>query len=389
MAHPLRAAAGITGIGETPVGELPGSSALSLMEDAALAALDDAGLAVADLDGLVTSRSMVAPLHRAAVILAERLGMTPELFATLEAGGATSLQMLNYALTAIGAGRARHLLCVAGDNLLTGLSRDLAVQAMAENADAEFEVPFGTFPPAAYALAARAHMHAYGTTAEQLAEVAVAARAWAALNPAAQMRQPLDLAQVLAAKRVAEPLGLNDCALVSDGGGAFVVSEPSAAAALARPPIWILGAAEAAGHEYITRAPDLTSFASALAGRRAFAMAGCRPDEVDLAQIYDCFSITPIITLEDLGFCGKGEGGAFIEGGRTGPGGDFPMNSHGGLLSHAHPGKPGGIFHLTEAVRQLRGDAGRRQVAGAELAVVTGVGGMFSAHATAILGAAR
>ena len=173
MAHPLRAAAGISGIGETPVGELPGSSALSLMETAALAALDDAGLAPSDLDGLVTARSMVTPLHRMAVILAERLGMRPELFATLEAGGATSLQMLTYALSVIGAGRARHVLCVAADNLLTGLNRDMAVQVMAENADVEFEVPFGTFPPAAYALAARAHMHAYGTTAEQLAEVAV------------------------------------------------------------------------------------------------------------------------------------------------------------------------------------------------------------------------
>jgi acetyl-CoA acetyltransferase len=384
MAHPLRAVAGISGIGETPVGELPGATALSLMETAALAALDDAGLAPSDLDGLVTARSMVAPLHRMAVILAERLGMTPELFSTLEAGGATSLQMLTHAQSVIGAGRARHVLCVAADNLLTGLSRDMAVQAMAENADIEFEVPFGTFPPAAYALAARAHMHAYGTTAEQLAEVAVAARAWAALNPEAQMRAPLTMAQVLAAKRVAEPFGLNDCALISDGGAAFVVS-----AAEEKPVVLILGAAEAAGHEYITRAPELTSFASVLAGRRAFAMAGCQPSEIDLAEIYDCFTITPIITLEDLGFCAKGEGGAFVQDGRTAPGGDFPMNTHGGLLSHAHPGKPGGIFHLTEAVRQLRGDAGGRQVAGAELALVTGVGGMFSAHATAILGTAR
>ena len=207
------------------------------------------------------------------------------------------------------------------------------------------------------------------------------------LNPAAQMRDELDEASVLGARRVAEPFGLNDCSLVSDGGAAFVVSSTDAADELARPGPAVLGLGEAASHEYISTAPgDLDSFASVESGRRAFAMAGLEPGAIDLAELYDCFTITPIVLAEDLGLCPRGEGGAFFADGRTAPGGALPVNTHGGLLSHAHPGKPGGIFHLTEAVRQLRGEAGDRQVPGAGTALVHGVGGMMSAHATALLG---
>lgn len=386
MSHPMRAAACVSGIGESAVGKVPGSTALSLMEDAAVAAIRDAGLSAAQIDGMLTGRSMVAPLHRVAVILSERLGIAPHYFGTLEAGGATSVQLLLEAHQAVAAGHARHVLCVIGDNLLTGLTRDAAVQTMAENAHADFEVPFGTFPAAAYALVARAHMHAYGTTREQLASLAVSTRAWASKNPGAQMRGPLSLDQVLGAKPVSEPLCLLDCALVSDGGGAFIVSAPGAARESSHLPVWILGTGEGATHEYITRAPSLTSFASARSGKAAFKMAGLPPTAIDVAEIYDCFTITPVVVLEDLGFCAKGEGGAFVADGRTAPGGVFPLNTHGGLLSHAHPGKPGGIFHVTEAVRQLRGYAGERQIQGAEVALIHGVGGMMSAHATAILG---
>jgi len=386
MAHPLRGASCITGIGETAVGSLPKSTALTLMEDAARSAIMDAGLTPRGIDGIITGRSMVEPLHRVAVILAERLGIQPSVFATLEAGGATSVQMLVHAAMAIATGAATNIVCIAGDNLLTGLTRDAAVQAMAENAHAEFEVPLGTFPAAAYAMVARAHMHEFHTTRKQLADVAVSTRAWAQKNPPAQAKDPLNVEDALLARMIADPLGLFDCSLVSDGAGAFVVSEAEGAEYRDHFPIWILGVGEAATHEYITNAPSLTHSGAVKSGASAFDMAGVSPPEIDVAELYDCFTITPIILLEDLGFCKKGEGGPFVEDGRTGPDGDFPMNTHGGLLSHAHPGKPGGIFHLTEAVRQLRGNAEDRQIADAHLATVHGVGGMFSAHATAILG---
>ncbi len=379
----------MSGFGESRVGKVPGSTALSLMEEACAAALEDAGLEKSRVDGVLTGRSMVAPLHRVAVILSERLGISPGYFGTLEAGGATSVQLLLEAHAAVAAGHAEHVLCVTGDNLLTGLTRDMAVQTMAENAHPEFEVPFGTFPPAAYALVARAHMEEYGTTREQLADVAVSARAWAKMNPTAQARDPLSRDQVLSAKPIAEPFGLFDCALVSDGAGAFIVSAPQEAKNLRKKPVYVLGSGEGATHEYITRAPSLTSFASVRSGKKAFEMAGISPSDIDVAEIYDCFTITPLVVAEDLGFCKKGEGGTFLAAGKTAPGGEFPLNTHGGLLSHAHPGKPGGIFHVTEAVRQLRGEAEGRQVKGAELALVHGVGGMMSAHSTAILGVAK
>ena len=372
----------LTGIADTEVGRVPGATVLSLMEDAARAAVADAGLSLDRIDGVLTGRSMVEPLHRVAAMLAERLGLEPAVFATLEAGGATSIQLLIHASLAVAAGAAHHVVCVAGDPLLSGLTRDRAVTAMAENAHPDFEVPFGTSPPSAYALVARAHMDAFGTTREQLAEIAVATRAWATRNPAAQQRAPLTVDEVLGAKPVAEPFGLLDCALVSDGAAAFVVS--SAETETGRG-VRVLGFGEGTTHEYLTRSPSLTAFASARTGPRALEMAGVRPDEIDVVELYDCFTITPVVMAEDLGFCPKGEGGPFLAG-RTGPGGPFPMNTHGGLLSHAHPGKPGGIFHLTEAVRQLRGEAEDRQVPGAEVALVHGVGGMMSAHATAVLG---
>jgi acetyl-CoA acetyltransferase len=228
-------------------------------------------------------------------------------------------------------------------------------------------------------------MHEYGTRQEQLAEVAVATRKWAGLNPKAFMRDPITIADVLASRWIAEPLHLLDCCLVTDGGGAVVIVSEERSRDLARPPVWILGHGEAHTHLGIASMPDLTTTPAAMSGHRAFEIAGLRPEEIDVVELYDSFTITVLLTLEALGFCGKGESGAFVSGQRTAPGGDFPMNTNGGGLSYCHPGMYG-IFTMIEAARQLRGECGPRQVEGARLALANGTGGVLSSAATLVLG---
>jgi acetyl-CoA acetyltransferase len=228
-------------------------------------------------------------------------------------------------------------------------------------------------------------MHEFGTTRDQLAEVAVSARAWAQLNPAAWRRDPLTVDEVLAAPMVCDPLGVLDCCLVTDGGAAVVVTSAGRARGLATPPVHVLGVGEAHSHRHISSMPDLTTTAAVESGRRAYEAAGLGPADVDVALLYDAFTITPLLFLEDLGFCAKGEGGAFVEGGRTAPGGDFPMNTNGGGLSYCHPGMYG-LLLVVEAVRQLRGECGERQVEGCQTAIVHGNGGVLSSQCTALLG---
>jgi acetyl-CoA acetyltransferase len=250
----------------------------------------------------------------------------------------------------------------------------------------QFEQPYGPTVPAYYALIAQAHMASYGTTAEQLAGVAVGARAWASLNPAAQMRDPITVEDVVTSRLIADPLHLLDCSLVSDGGSAVILTSAERARDFPNNPVYLLGAGEGHSHEHISQAHDLTTSAARESGATAYAMAGLGPSDIDLAQLYDCFTPTVLVELEDLGFCAKGEGGAFIDSGAIMPGGSLPVNTHGGLLSHSHPGNPGSMFALTESVWQLRGDAGERQVAGAETALVHAQGGIMSSHTTLILG---
>jgi acetyl-CoA acetyltransferase len=240
-------------------------------------------------------------------------------------------------------------------------------------------------PLGAYALAATRHMATYGTTAEQLAEIAVATRAWASLNPVAMMRDPLTIADVLGSPVIASPLHRLDCCLVTDGGGALVITTRERARDLRRPPVSVLGVAETHTHQIISQMPDLTVTGAAHTGPRAFAMAGLTPSDIDVTEIYDSFTITVLLTLEDLGFCKKGEGGAFVSRQRTAPGGEFPLNTQGGGLSYCHPGVFG-IFTVIEGVRQLRGDCGARQVADARTALCHGTGGVLSASGTVILG---
>src|SRR5204863_9731914 len=243
-------------------------------------------------------------------------------------------------------------------------------------------------PPTGYALAAARHMHEFGTTSEQLAEVAVATRRWAQLNPRALMRDPLTVEDVLASRLISWPLHRLDCCLVTDAGGAVVLTSAERAVGCAKKPVWVLGTGEASTHVMVSQMPDFARWdAARMAGERAFAMAGISHADVDVAEIYDAFTIVPVMALEALGFCKEGEGGAFVAGQRTAPGGAFPMNTQGGALSYTHPGMFG-IFTLIEAVRQLRGECGPRQVKDAELALCNGTGGVLSATGTVILGRA-
>jgi acetyl-CoA acetyltransferase len=252
-------------------------------------------------------------------------------------------------------------------------------------------MPYGPLNPITlYAFAAQRHMHEFGTTPTQLAEVAVAARAWARLNPVAYRHSagPLTVEDVLSSPIVSSPLHAADCCLVTDGGGAVVLTSLERARSLRTTPVIVLGHGETSTNNGMTQIPDLTWIGAATSGARAFASAGLTPADIDVVQVYDSFTITVLLELEALGFCARGEAGAFVSGGRIAPGGDFAMNTSGGGLSYCHPGMFG-ILLLIEAVRQLRGECGERQVSGAEIALCHGTGGILSTHATVILGIDR
>jgi acetyl-CoA acetyltransferase len=250
----------------------------------------------------------------------------------------------------------------------------------------EWEMPYGLrMPMGAYALAASRHMAVFGTTSEQLAQIAVDTRRWAALNPRARYREPITVDDVLASPMQASPLHLLDCCLVTDGAGAFVMTSAARARDLPKAPVYVLGAATCTDHSMISAMPDLAVTAGAVSGPSAFKHAGITTADVDLLMGYDSFTITALLHLEDLGFCAKGEGGAFVEDGKLAPGGALPMNTNGGGLSYTHPGQYG-MFLLVEAVRQLRGECGPRQVPGPEIAVAHGSGGVLSTMGTVVLG---
>jgi acetyl-CoA acetyltransferase len=280
------------------------------------------------------------------------------------------------------------LVC-AGENRATGLSRDAAVAALMAVGHPYYEQPYGTSIPGFYAMIAQRYMHVYGTTREQMAKVAVYSREHALLHPNAHMKTPITLEQVLNAKAIADPLGMLDCCLISDAGGAFIVTSAERAQDLKARPVYLQGIGEYHTHEHLMCAPSLTEFGATESGRIAYNMAGLGPRDIDVAELYDCFTIVPIIELEELGFCERGEGGAFFADGHAKIGGKLPVNTHGGMLSHAHAGAAGGLFGIVEAVRQLRGGLGARQVNGAEVALVHNEGGILSSHCTVILANAR
>jgi acetyl-CoA acetyltransferase len=363
----------IAGAAEAQMGKaLPGLSAADVMAEAARAALADAGLTVEDVDGVFAAATQ---LPWATVTLAEELGIQPRYSDSTMIGGASPLAHLNHARAAIAAGLCEVAVIAYGSTQRSVGRGSASVQEIDP-----WEAPYHPMlPVTAYALAAQRHMHEYGTTAEQLAWVAVSARQWAQRRGgSAWSTGDLSLEDVLAAPRVCDPLGVRDCCLVTDGGGALVVTSAARARTLRRPPVFLLGAAEAQTHRHVSSMPDLTVTAAVASGARAFAEAGLRPADVQSAQVYDAFTITPILFLEDLGFCAKGEGGAFVADGRIAPGGALRVNTSGGGLSYGHPGM-NGLPLLVEGVREVRDEE-------KDVVLVHGNGGVLSTQATVLLG---
>ena len=376
----------IVGVGESDIGKVPGMTGLGLNAQAAKRALDDAGLKVSDIDGVLTAYSFTEPYFMLGSVLCEYLGLKPRYNASLVVGGGSPAVMLKHAAEAILAGSADTILVCAGENRATGQSRDSAISALLAVGHPYFEQPYGGSIPGFYAMIAKRHMHVYGTTREHLAHIAVNTRRHALLHPNAHMKSAITLDNVLSAKPIADPLGMLDCCLISDAGGAFIVTTAERANDLKSKPSYLLGIGEHHTHEHLMCAPSLTEFGAKQSGERAYEMAGVKPSDIDVAQLYDCFTIVPLIELEELGFCEPGEGGAFFADGRASIGGKLPVNTHGGMLSHAHAGAAGGLFGIVEGVRQLRGGLGPRQVKDAELALVHNEGGILSSHCTLILG---
>ena len=377
MPHHLRGRTAIVGIGQAGLGEAPGFSAMELLAQASSHALADAGLALRDVDGLFVGTAVHA---MPTLSVAEYLGIRPRFSDGSMIGGASFVAHTLTAALALDAGLCDVALIAYGSNQRS------AGGFVSLSEPQPYEAPYQPRNPlTAYALAASRHMHQYGTTREHLAEVAVAARHWAQRNPEAFMREPLTVADVLASHMVADPLTVRDCCLVTDGAAAAIMMRSDAARQRPKSPVFVLGSATEHWHRQIASMPDLTVTAAAVSGPRALAMAGLRPDEMDVLELYDAFTINTILFLEDLGYCAKGEGGPFVTGGRIAPGGTLPVNTNGGGLSCVHPGMYG-LFLIVEAVRQLRGEAGERQVPEAQTALVHGNGGTLSSQSTTILG---
>ena len=375
----------ITGTYVSQVGELPGRTALSLHFEAAAGAVADAGLTLDDVDGVLCAYSLAEPHPMLASAFCEYAGLSPAFVSVVQAGGASAATMVMQAAALVASGQCRHVLAITGDNRITGMSRDQAIAALAQFGHPEFERPFGLAIYAAYALVAQRYLHEYDTTLEELAAIAVSHRRHASRHPKAHKREPITVDDVLNSRMIATPLHLLDCCLVSDGAAAVLVSAKAAARDCAKTPISLIGAGQGHTHEHIVSAPSLTQFGCADAAARAFRQAGLGPEDIDVAQIYDSFTITLLVELESMGFFEKGEAGKAAANGALDLGGRLPCNTHGGLLSFGHSGAAGGMFHIVEAVAQLRGEAGERQVDGATTAFAHGDGGILSAHCSLVM----
>jgi acetyl-CoA acetyltransferase len=376
----------IVGAAESDLG-VTNRSILTLQAQAVTRALADAGLSLADVDGLATTAVARFPTTQ----LAEYLALEPRWVDSTFVGGSAAEAMVARAAQAIGAGQASVVVISFASNQRSARSRSLSGVHEEHTPEAQFETPYGPlYPLSYYAMAANRYLHRYGATREQLAEIAVAAREWALLNPAAFRHDagPLSVDDVLGATMVSSPLTVADCCLVTDGGGAVVVTSLERARDLRRTPVEVLGYGERSTNTSMTAVDDLTRTGARGSGADAFARAGITPADVDVLEVYDSFTITAALNVEALGFCGEGDVLDFIQGGRIRPGGALPLDTSGGGLSYCHPGQLG-VLLLVEAVRQLRGEAGARQVPGARTAVAHGTGGILSAHATVVLGVDR
>ena len=371
----------ITGAGLTAFGRHEGLSSLDLMSRAGGLAIADAGLKRTDIDGILCGYSTVAPHIMLATVFAEHFGIRPAYAHAVQVGGATGLAMAMLAHHLVESDVARHVLVVAGENRLTGQSRDASIQALAQVGHPEYEVPLGPTIPAYYGLVASRYMHEYGVSEEDLAEFAVLMRRHALLHPGAQFHDAITVADVMASKPVALPLKLLDCCPVSDGGAAFVVSrEPTSQIG-----VRVRGCAQAHTHQHVTAAPALGEFGAGISIARAKHAAGVTISDVRYAAIYDSFTITLAMLLEDLGLAGRGEAASRVRSGHFDHNGAMPLNTHGGLLSYGHCGVGGAMAHLVETHLQMTGRAGNRQVRDASIALLHGDGGVLSSHVSMFL----
>ncbi|MFE2230057.1 thiolase C-terminal domain-containing protein [Streptomyces kronopolitis] len=379
----------VAGVALSDCGRVDDATPYALHAQAARRALADSGLDRSAIDGFASAGlGTLAPIE-----VAEYLGLRPTWVDSTSVGGATWEVLAAHAAEAVAAGHADAVLLVYGSTARADIKagRRTSNLSFGARGPLQFEVPYGHTLIAKYAMAARRHMHQYGTTLEQLAQVAVQTRANAAANPEAMYRDPITVDDVLGGPVIADPFTMLHCCIRSDGGCAVLLVAEDRVQDLAKPPIWVLGSGTAVSHTTMSQWDDFTVSPAAVSGRQAFARAGVRPDEIDLAELYDAFTYMTLVTLEDLGFCAKGEGGAFVGTGRLLRDGELPVNTDGGGLSACHPGMRG-LFLLVEAVRQLRGEAGPdRQVHKADgvlprLAVASGTGGWFCSSGTVVLG---
>ncbi|MEZ5854019.1 MAG: acetyl-CoA acetyltransferase [Hyphomicrobiaceae bacterium] len=379
VATSKRGSVAIVGVAESDLGEVAeGLSPIDLMAQGIVRALDDCGLKLADVDGVFSATTQA---RTSALGLCEYLGIDPPFLGSTIVGGSSFEYHVAQAQAAIEAG-----LCNVAVIAYGSTQRSVGRRQASAREINPYETPFKPFLPAsAYAMAARRHMHQFGTTREQMAAVAVAARDWARFNPAAWDRRPLTIDDVLSARPISKPFTVRDCCLSTDGGGAIVVASAERAKSMRKAPAFVLGTGQSITHASISAMPDLTLTGAKRSGEVAYQMAGVSPKDVNVLALYDAFTINTILFLEDLGFCPKGEGGRFVEGGRIAPGGSLAVNTNGGGLSYCHPGMYG-LFLLIEAVRQLRGEGGDRQVKDAKVALAHGNGGVLSSQATVILG---
>lgn len=373
----------IVGAALSEVGRVDDMTPYALHHRATARALADAGLTRDDVDGLYScGLGSLAPVE-----VAEYLGLRPDHFDSTQVGGASWEVMVGHAVAALQAGMARTIVCVYGSTTRADLKagRRRANLSFGSRGPTQFAAPWGHSLISQYAMATMRHMHEFGTTIEQLAEVAVSTRHNAGLNPDAYYRDPLTIDEVNASPMIADPLTKLHCCIRSDGGGAIVLTTADRARDAAKAPVWVLGTGEAISHTTMSEWDDVTESPCVRSGATAFRRAGLTPADVDVCQLYDAFTYMVVATLEGLGFCPKGEGGPFVADGRLRVGGALPTNTDGGGLSACHPGMRG-MFLLVEAVRQLRGEAGARQVERAEVACVNATGGWFTSAATVLLG---
>ena len=372
----------IAGVAESAFGTVPDKTVHELHAQAAIRAIADAGVDRREIDGLFSTGG-TDPLH--VLQLGEYLGLRPGYVDSTMVGGSSWEAMLEHAVLAIEAGRCQTALMVYASTAKSDVARRYrsADAALGPRGPNQWEVPFGPTLISKYAMVARRHMYEFGTTSEQLAAIAVAERKNASRNPLAVMQEPITVEDVLASRMIAEPLHLLDCCLRTDGGGAIVLTAAERARSLRKPPVWVIGMAGAASHLNLTQMEDMTVSPAARSGPAAFAEAGITPKDVDVLEVYDAFTIMVLLTLEALGFCARGEGGAFVEDGKLAYDGALPTNTDGGGLSSNHPGMRG-IFLLIEATRQLRGEA-TAQVPDARIAVCNATGGYMSHCSTIVL----